>query len=76
MKDLHNSVQEKNMMKMVSTKVLVCKLIVRGEYLKKAKELDQFFIDYIHSFNDEEIPREVVEGYDEYGQGGSWKRIL
>ena len=46
-----------------------------GEYLKKAKELDQFFIDYIHSFNDEEIPREVVEGYDEYGQGGSWKRI-
>ena len=46
-----------------------------GEYLIKAKELDQFFIDYIRSLNDEEIPREVVEGYDEYGQGGSWKRI-
>ena len=46
-----------------------------GEYLKKAKELDQFFIDYIHSLNDKEIPREAVEGYDKHGQGGSWKRI-
>ena len=46
-----------------------------GEYLIKAKELDQFFIDYIRSLNDEEIPREAVEGYDEHGQGGSWKRI-
>ena len=46
-----------------------------GEYLKKAKELDQFFIDYIHSLNDKEIPRDAVEGYDEHGQGGSWKTI-
>ena len=46
-----------------------------GEYLEKAKELDQFFIDYIHSLNKKKIPREAVSGYDEYGQGGSWKRI-
>ena len=46
-----------------------------GEYLEKAKELDQFFIDYIHSNNKKKIPREAVSGYDEYGQGGSWKRI-
>ena len=48
-----------------------------GEYLEKAKELDQFFIDYIHSLNtkNKKIPREAVSGYDEHGQGGSWKRI-
>ena len=48
-----------------------------NEYLKKAKELDQFFIDYIHSLNTKykKIPREAVSGYDEHGQGGSWKRI-
>ena len=49
-----------------------------GEYLEKAKELDQFFINYIHTLSKEKvkkIPREVVAGYDEHGQGGSWKRI-
>ena len=49
-----------------------------GEYLEKAKELDQFFINYIHSLSKEKvkkIPRESVAGYDEHGQGGSWKRI-
>ena len=48
-----------------------------GEYLEKAKELDQFFINYIHSLNSKykKIPREAVAGYDEHGQGGSWKRI-
>ena len=45
-----------------------------GKYLEKAKELDQFFINYMHS-NEKEIPREAVAGYDEHGQGGSWKRI-
>ena len=48
-----------------------------GEYLEKAKELDQFFINYIHTLNPKykKIPREAVAGYDEHGQGGSWKRI-
>ena len=47
-----------------------------GEYLDKAKELDQFFIDYIHSLSKViKIPREAVAGYDEHGQDGSWKRI-
>ena len=48
------------------------------EYLEKAKELDQFFINYMHSLSKEKvkkIPREAVAGYDEHGQGGSWKRI-
>ena len=45
-----------------------------GKYLEKAKELDQFFINYMHSI-EKEIPREAVAGYDEHGQGGSWKRI-
>ena len=47
------------------------------EYLEKAKELDQFFINYIHSLNskNKKKPREAVAGYDEHGQGGSWKRI-
>ena len=44
-----------------------------GEYLEKAKELDQFFIDYIHSIK--KAPRESIAGYDQYGQDGSWKRI-
>ena len=49
-----------------------------GEYLEKAKELDQFFINYIHSLSKEKvkkIQREAVAGYDRHGQGGSWKRI-
>ena len=48
------------------------------EYLEKAKELDQFFINYMHSLSKEKvkkIPREVVAGYDEHGQGGTWKRL-
>ena len=46
------------------------------EYLEKAKEIDQFFIDYLYSLkNNKKINREAVAGYDEYGQGGSWKRI-
>ena len=47
-----------------------------GEYLERAKELDQFFIDYLHSLSKViKIPREAVAGYDEHGQDGSWKRI-
>ena len=46
-----------------------------GKYLEKAKELDEFFFDYLHSNNKKKIPREAVSGYDEHGQGGSWKRI-
>ena len=47
-----------------------------GEYLEKAKELDQFFINYIHSLEKvKKKPREAVAGYDEHGQGGSWKGI-
>ena len=47
-----------------------------GEYLEKAKELDEFFIDYLYSLkNNKKIHREAVAGYDEHGQGGSWKRI-
>ena len=47
-----------------------------GEYLEKAKELDQFFINYIHSTEKvKKIQREAVAGYDRHGQGGSWKRI-
>ena len=46
-----------------------------GEYLEKAKELDEFFIDYLHSLKNKKIHREAVAGYDEHGQGGSWKRI-
>ena len=46
------------------------------EYLEKAKEIDQFFIDYLYSLkNNKKIHREAVAGYDEHGQGGSWKRI-
>ena len=43
-------------------------------YLQKAKELDSFFINYMHSQN-KKIPIQSVSGYDEHGQGGSWKRI-
>ena len=48
-----------------------------GEYLEKAKELDEFFIDYLYSLNskNKKKTREAVAGYDEHGQGGSWKRI-
>ena len=49
-----------------------------GEYLEKAKELDQFFINYIHSLAKEKVKKKTIEavaGYDEHGQGGSWKRI-
>ena len=47
------------------------------EYLEKASELDQFFIEAFHknkwSLN-KNIPKGVIEGFD-YGESGLWKRI-
>ena len=49
-----------------------------GPYLEKAKELDKFFINafYEHKWNiNKNIPLQHIEGYDEHGQGGLWKRL-
>ena len=47
------------------------------EYLEKAKELDQFFIDAFYknkwSLN-KNVPKSAIEGF-EYGESGLWKRI-
>ena len=47
------------------------------EYLEKARELDQFFIESFHknkwSLN-KNIPKGAIEGY-EYGESVLWKRI-
>ena len=49
-----------------------------GQYLQKAKELDQFFINAFYenkwSLN-HNVPKSSLERYDEHGQGGLWKRI-
>ena len=48
------------------------------KYLKKAKELDQFCSNACHKNKwglSPNIPFEGIKGYDEYGQGGFWKRI-
>ena len=50
-----------------------------GQYLRKAKELDQFFINAFYE-NKWDLAHNVpksntIEGYDEHGQGGLWKRI-
>jgi len=47
------------------------------QYLEKAKELDQFFIDAFYKCTwslNKNIPKEAIEGY-EHGQSGLWKRI-
>ena len=49
-----------------------------GKYLEKAKELDTFFMKsfYEHKWGlNKNIPLQSIEGYDEHGQGGLWKRI-
>ena len=49
-----------------------------GEYLRKARELDQFFINAFYENKwdpGHKIPKISIEGYDEHGQGGLWKRI-
>ena len=47
------------------------------EYLEKAEELDQFFIDAFYknkwSLN-KNIPKDAIEGY-EYGESSLWKRV-
>ena len=47
------------------------------EYLEKAKELDQFFIDAMYKYKwslNKNISKEAIEGC-EYGESGLWKRI-
>ena len=49
-----------------------------GQYLQKAKELDQFFINAFYENKwglSHNVPKSSIEGYDEHGQGGLWKRI-
>ena len=50
----------------------------KDKYLEKAKELDKFFINAFYqnkwSLN-RNIPLSHIEGYDDHGQGGLWKRI-
>ena len=48
------------------------------KYLKKAKELDEFFINSFYENKwvlSKNIPKSNIEGYDDHGQGGLWKRI-
>ena len=47
-------------------------------YLEKAQELDQFFINAFYENKwglNHNVPKSSIEGYDEHGQGGLWKRI-
>ena len=49
-----------------------------GQYLQKAKELDRFFINAFYENKwglTHNVPKSNIEGYDEHGQGGLWKRI-
>ena len=48
------------------------------KYLQKAKELDRFFINAFYENKwgvNKNMPISNIEGYDDYGQGGLWKRI-
>ena len=50
----------------------------KDKYLEKAKELDKFFINTFYENKwglNRNIPLQYIEGYDEHGQGGLWKRI-
>ena len=50
----------------------------KDKYLEKAKELDTFFINTFYEKKwglNKNIPLLHIEGYDEHGQGGLWKRI-
>ena len=47
-------------------------------YLEKAQELDQFFINAFYENKwglNHNVPKSSIEGYDEHGEGGLWKRI-
>ena len=49
-----------------------------GKYLEKAKEIDTFFIKAFYENKwglSKNIPLLHIEGYDEQGQGGLWKRL-
>ena len=50
----------------------------KDKYLEKAKELDEFFINSFYENKwglSKNIPKSNIEGYDDHGQGGLWKRI-
>ena len=50
----------------------------KDKYLEKAKELDTFFINTFYDNKwglSKNIPLLHIEGYDEHGQGGLWKRL-
>ena len=50
----------------------------KDKYLEKAKELDKFFINTFYENKwglSKNIPIHNIEGYDEHGQGGLWKRL-
>ena len=49
------------------------------EYSKKAQEMDEFFMNAFYKNKwglNKNIKEEAIRGYDQYGEGGLWKRIL
>ena len=47
------------------------------QYLEKAQELDQFFIDAFYKYKwslNKSVPKAAIEGY-QHGESGLWKRI-
>ena len=49
------------------------------EYSKKAQEMDEFFMNAFYKNKwglNKHIKAEAISGYDQYGEGGLWKRIL
>ena len=51
-----------------------------NDVYKKAQEIDQFFIDACHEnavlWRLGKVPRNIIEGFDEQGDNGKWKRIV
>ena len=63
---------------MVTIKIQAMQINCKDKYLEKAKELDKFFINTFYENKwglNRNIPLQYIEGYDEHGQGGLWKRI-
>ena len=49
------------------------------DYSQKAQELDEFFMKAFYKNKwglNKPIKEEAIRGYDQYGEGGLWKRIL
>ena len=49
------------------------------DYSQKAQELDEFFMNAFYKNKwglNKHIKAEAISGYDQYGEGGLWKRIL